>query len=268
MSDPLPRFERPPVVETVLGVQFERLVDFSAAHAGWFWKTQLPEEFRTAKEAPRLEDQFERFGDERVWAPVGGGLLFRPGMQPDRIQIVNSPGDRMVQIQDSRFIYNWRKKDIGYPSYNVLLPEFQTMFERFRAFAREAMLPTVEPNQWEVTYVNQIPLGELWTSPGDWPRVVPGLFTQSIPGLAEFESFGGEWHLLLGHNRGRLHMALRHGRPMPDGPEAMMLTLTARGPVDAERSWESGLNLGHEAIVRGFAAITSAEAHRHWGRTV
>jgi hypothetical protein len=47
-----------------------------------------------------------------------------------------------------------------------------------------------------------------------------------------------------------------------------MLTLTARGPIDSERTWESGLNLGHEAIVCGFTAITSAEAHRHWARTV
>src|SRR3982751_1568266 len=101
MSDPLPKFERPPVIEAVLGVQFERLVDFSAAHVGWFWKTRLSDEFQTAKEAPRLEDQFERFGNDRVWAPMGG-LVFRPGAEADRIQIVNSRGDRMVQIQDSR----------------------------------------------------------------------------------------------------------------------------------------------------------------------
>ena len=36
----LPDYERPPVVETVLGVQFDSLPKFTNAHLGTFWETQ------------------------------------------------------------------------------------------------------------------------------------------------------------------------------------------------------------------------------------
>jgi len=35
----LPDYVNPPVVETILGVQFERLPAFKNAHLGAFWKT-------------------------------------------------------------------------------------------------------------------------------------------------------------------------------------------------------------------------------------
>jgi uncharacterized protein (TIGR04255 family) len=268
MPEPQPKFERPPVIETVLGVQFDRLTEFSTAHAGWFWKTGLPpeEEYVTAKDAPRLDDQMERFGEERVWSPMPG-LRVRPS-EPERVQIVNRRGDRMVQIQDSRFIYNWRKKDTGYPSFEVLLPEFRVKLQAYRQFAEQAGLGQLRLNQWEVTYVNHLLINDLWTSPRDWQQIVSGFFAPRTPDYGEFESFSGEWHHVLGRNRGRLHVAFRHGRVSTDGPEMIVLTLTARGPVDGEYDWESGVDLGHDAIVRTFANMTSPEAHRHWGRTV
>ncbi|OLB29539.1 MAG: hypothetical protein DMG41_37135 [Acidobacteria bacterium] len=36
-----PKFDAPPVVETVLSVQFSSLPGFATAHAGWFWKEYL-----------------------------------------------------------------------------------------------------------------------------------------------------------------------------------------------------------------------------------
>lgn len=267
MGDTLPKFERPPVVETVLGVQFERLPEFSTAHAGWFWKSYLPPEFETVTDAPRLEEQFEKFGSDKVWVPLGS-FRFRASKEPERVQISNSRGDRMLQIQDSRLVYNWRKQDIGYPSYDVLLPEFRIKLNQFREFAADAKLGTISMNQWEVTYVNQIPSGDLWTTPREWQRVIPGILAPSGPDFVEFEDFGGQWHFLLGRNSGRLHVTLHHGRIAPDGPEMMALNLTARGTVDAEHDWESGLNLGHDAIVQCFTAMTSPEAHRHWARIV
>ena len=191
MPQPLPKFDRPPVVETVLGVQFNRLADYSAAHAGWFWRENLGPRFDVAKEASRLEDQFERFGDDVRWAPPGG-LFVRPVHQPDRIQIINGLDDRMVQIQDSRFIYNWRKRDAGYPSYEKLKPEFLAKLTEFEAFTQARGLGKIEQNQWEVTYHNQILRGEVWQSPQDWSRIIPSFYVPPrFQGLA-FESFNNE----------------------------------------------------------------------------
>jgi uncharacterized protein (TIGR04255 family) len=267
MPQPLPKFERPPVIETVLGVQFDRLAGFSGAHAGAYWQKYLGDEFETAQDAARLEDQIERFGDDIRWG-LSGGFVVRPGHTPNRIQII-SGADRMVQIQDTRFIYNWRKRERGYPSYERLRPEFFEAFTNFQAYVRDAKLGELEPNQWEVTYLNHLARGELWDLPQDWTRIFPGLYIPRRFDLATIESFSSEWHYVIAGDRGRLHVALNHGRAAIDGPEVLVLTLTARGPIDMQKRHDltSGLDLGHEAIVTTFTAMTSDEAHKHWGRT-
>jgi len=53
-------FRHAPVVETVIGVQFEPLGKMTNAHLGAFWKTLGPE-WPNVTDAPRIEDQFERF---------------------------------------------------------------------------------------------------------------------------------------------------------------------------------------------------------------
>ena len=40
-DEPLPKFDSPPVIETVLGVQFTPLANFTGALAGSFWKSRL-----------------------------------------------------------------------------------------------------------------------------------------------------------------------------------------------------------------------------------
>lgn len=46
----LPSFERPPVIETMLGVQFQPLPALRSAHLGAFWKT-LGEEWPVVLDA-------------------------------------------------------------------------------------------------------------------------------------------------------------------------------------------------------------------------
>ena len=71
----------------------------------------------------------------------------------------------MIQIQNSRFAYNWKHhpgSEKAYPGYEVLLPEFEDGLNKFTAFAAEADLGRLDLNQWEVIYVNHIPKGDLW----------------------------------------------------------------------------------------------------------
>jgi hypothetical protein len=75
MAGSLPKYSKPPVIETVLGVQFEPLAKFRTAHAGCFWKSYLDNDWTKIEQVPRLDDHFERFGDERKWGPMGGGNL-------------------------------------------------------------------------------------------------------------------------------------------------------------------------------------------------
>lgn len=113
MSNGLPQYDAPPVIETVLSTQFGRLPSFTLAHAGWFWKNYLDESWVSAAEAARLGDVFERFGDERVWTQHA--IQFVPmGTESHRLQILRDDQERMIQVQNTRFIQNWRKREGGY----------------------------------------------------------------------------------------------------------------------------------------------------------
>lgn len=266
----LPKYDEPPVVETVLGVQFAPLPGFSAAHAGWFWRTYLGDDWPTVSEAAPLVEAYERFGGERQWRPKGV-MQISGERQPPRLQFVSRDDERMVQLQGDRLHYNWRKREEGYPSYQQLLPVFLSTLKDYITFCEDANLGKILPNQWEITYVNHIPQGELWESGTDWSKLFPG-FYRPAQGIAQlhFENGGANWHFVIGDNLGRLHIQLEHGRlGAPTASEAILLTLTARGPVDLDKGQElgRGLDFGHASIVRAFTEMTAPNAHKVWERT-
>jgi uncharacterized protein (TIGR04255 family) len=268
MEPPRPTFAAPPVIEVVLGVQFTPLPNLSSGHLGWFWRT-LGQEWDRARtlDVPPLPDQFETF--ERHYSPVP---LFQVKLDaragPRRLQIFNAAGDRLIQLQPTQFVYNWLKKEAAYPTFPRVYAEFTQHFSRFRAFVGETGLGEVVPNQWEVAYVDQIPRGELWETPADWHRVLPGLvgLQPQVNGL-RLENGGAEWHYEIRPARGRLHLSLQQGLT-EDGEAALLLQTTARGPIGKESGLdlEAGLNLGHEVATRIFMTMTSAEAKDAWGR--
>jgi len=276
MPEPLPKFDAPPVVETAMSVQFAPLAGLSTPLIGWFWKSYLPplsenDKWEKAVEAARLGDAYERFGDKEVWGQFG----FRMSMVPlaKRVQIIQSSNERMVQVQDSRFILNWRKQSGAYPSFATLSKEFWSLFPSLEKFAADASLGPVEQNQWELSYINHIPKGELWRSTSEWGKVIPRL---SLPSGLVVEPTAGpvtvDWRFNFSEERGRLHVNLQHARlaTAPSSEDFMQLTLTARGPIDREKGWDlkDSFALGHEAIVRTFTTMTSGEAHKFWKRRI
>jgi uncharacterized protein (TIGR04255 family) len=266
MPTTLPQYDAPPVVEVVLSTQFAPIPGFTAAHAGRFWATLDGQEWTSAEEAPQIDDAFERFGAERVWASPGLRLI--PGGQPARIRIINKDDDHMLQVQPTRFVFNWRRRVGQYPTFSALLPEFLEAFEQFRTHCLSVGIEPLILNQWEVIYVNHIPRDDLWKTPRDWVTIIPcaSFPTTGLEGH-EPESFASKWDIVIDEVRGRLHVDLRFVR-LGDGQgeEALKLQLLARGPIKDERGFdlESGLNLGHETIVRSFDAMTTPTAHRAW----
>jgi uncharacterized protein (TIGR04255 family) len=269
-SESLPKFRNPPVIETVLGVQFERLPKLGNAHLGAFWHS-LGSDWPNVTEVHEIEPQFERFADTKTWRAAGPQLRFsaRLGL---RLQIRNADNNRMIQVQNGRLHYNWLgQSGEEYPSYDRVRPEFDLAVRKFATFLADESLGELRPNQWEVTYVNHIPRRTVWNLPEDWVRLLSPLAALPARGPAVcLESFAGEWHYEIEPQRGRLHANLSHGwRKTPIEQEVLVLNLTARGPLSpAEEgglSLDQGLCLGHETIVRAFKDFTSEEAHKYWG---
>lgn len=265
--EPLPSFLRPPVKETVLGVHFEPLQELRNTHLGAFWE-RLGPEWPDVTDAHALPPQFERFDDSAVFGPSLG--IFLTDQPTVREQIRNADKNRMLQIQNGQVHYNWLGHGgAEYARYPVILDEFTSLFRAFRDFLVLNRVGECLPIQWEVTYVNHIPKGSVWTSPADWNRVFRYAPSATVnAGGARLESINGEWHYEIEPKRGRLHVIVQHGKqPGTKGEPLIVLTLTARGPIDKSDldGVRHGLDLGRETIVRAFKDLTSNEAHTFWG---
>ncbi|MCD4825083.1 MAG: TIGR04255 family protein [Phycisphaerae bacterium] len=265
-------FKNPPVVETVLGVQFERLRGLTNAHLGTFWQ-QRKQEWPKVNDAPPLGEEFETFGKQPGW---NRAIKFKLAQKPSaRIQMSNTSGNRMIQLQNCRLDYNWiGQAGAEYPRYRTVRPEFDGVLSGFMNLVTENNLGELIPNQWEVTYVNSIPKGTIWANTEEWPTLFNSLPSLAIvPTGTRLEGFGGHWHFEIEPKRGRLHVELQHAYVgAPEKEEALIMKLTARGPIDKEKdimaSINEGLNLGHKVIVQAFVDLTSQRAHEYWNKEV
>lgn len=270
-SNDLPEFDRPPVVETVMGLQFDPARDFHLAHFGSFWK-EIKDEFPRVREAPFLTSQFETFDPaERRFIELS---LQATPIEPHRAQFISEDEHEMIQLQTTRFHSNWIGLNAQpYPGFEENIKRFKLRWNRFLSFLDDWKIDHPVLNQWEVTYVNHVPRGTLWNEPEEWSTLFAGVLPGTKLGLPEMplESLQGEWHFRIPSNAGRLHVRLQHVlRTNKDNTdEALSMNLTARGPlrVDAKdvAGIENSLRTGRATIVKSFRDMTSPEAHDYWG---
>ena len=267
MND-LPKFDAPPISEVVISLQFDRVPALSAAHIGWYWKDCLgPERWTTVAQTKTIGDAFERFGEETEWAPLGGVRFITDPPSELRLQFVTKNQERMIQVQPSRFAYNWRKRSGEYPTFEKLQPDFDAEFSRFREFLVRSGIGSINLNQWEISYVNQIHRGDGWSLPQDWKAISTSLVSPvNVPGQ-QLETLECNWHFVIGDALGRVHITANHGRlGSKKGPEVLTVQLTARGPIGSNGNYHQGFDLGHRHLVLTFDEMTSDAAHKKWGR--
>ena len=266
-------FEKPPVVEVILGVQFHAVPDLTAAHFGWFCGEYLGKDWTKTSTAPAVPDQDEGFGDEPSWGVLGIRFGVADGSEPGRCQFSIETGEHLVQVQQSHFYFNWQKRDQRYPRYLAVKKEFLSHFETFKRFVADAGLSkgsegagTVRPGQWEVTYVNHLPQGELWKQTSDVGTILPGLVPSfgALPGQ-RLDGVSGAWRFEILPKRGRVHVNLQPAMAGSPPKQVLNLTITARGPVHPDKGGlDGGLDIGHDAALATFFAITSPDARTAW----
>lgn len=264
MPAPFPHYNEPPLIETVLAVQFAPLRGLSTAHIGLFWD-------RLGSAWTRVEEVEARGQIVQVVPRSDGWLgdaVFFPGRM-NRLRILQEPGDRMLQIENGWFAYNWRRprQDAPYPRFATLLPEFLDLFSKWQGFLSEQQIGAVAPNLWEVSYVNAIEKGSVWNSSEDWAKVLPELL--KVPKLGPLGApMTGQlrWRFPLLSDSGFLEISLNHIVNAGHDREALQIVQLARGVLSSLDQVQAGLETGHDAIVRAFEVMASDEAQQHWGK--
>src|SRR5579862_5980624 len=235
-SNSLPEFDEPPVVETVLSVQFDPLLLVKTAHLGLLWQ-EYKDGFPKTEERPPLDPVREQFPEEPS-ARIGLRLQTRENLPVPRIWFLNERGNEMIQVQNDRFIKNWRKEGEGeqYPRYErTIRPHFDRDYAIFLQFVKEHQLGDPHVNQCEVTYVNHILAGQGWDRYGDieklftfWrsPELIPPGPAEDLRMHVRFIIPGDS-----GEPIGRLHADLQPAVRTSDSHPMYVLHLTARGQV-------------------------------------
>lgn len=273
LTDPsveLPDFVAPPVIEVAASVQFNELPGLDVARLGTYW-AQRRAEYPKVEYQPRLAPQTETFGGPQA-TRIGFSIETSPGTP--RFWFLNENGTRLLQLQPDRLVVNWRKLDTDepYPHYPSLREALEREFARFAQFLGTERLPTPEPTQAELTYVNHIPAGQ------------PGAAHEPLENVMTLWGGGGgsgllppaeEIHVLSRYLMrineepvGRLHVQLDARYLAKDNSPVYVLQLVGRGAPRGEgfAGVLAMLDLAHVWIVQGFTAITTPEMHRTWRR--
>lgn len=272
----LPSYRQPPLVEVAISIRFTCQPDVNIAHLGAFW-SQVRDRFSSVVSTQPIVARGDDAGAK--WTPPS--IRFALSSTPDcRLQL-SSPNDEawMWQVQSDRLVVNWRKQpDASYPRYTATANEFHDAWRKWVQFLKDYGLQT-KAHAWEVTYVNEIPSGpgELWSTPEDWPDVLPGLFGGPFHAETGLKLAGlhGEW--VWDHHNPTARLLVNPIPTRRQDRDVLMLNLTAKGPIQADddahkadatmrQSLANGLNLGHRLIVNTFDTLGSTKAKAHWKR--
>lgn len=262
---PLPKYNKPPVIETVLGVQFAPLKSFSMPHFGLFWSM-----IREAYPRQEMKEPIANMVEDVMGPPLPDKISIRLTSEPEaRCWFLNSSGTELIQLQHDHFVRNWRKVtgSEGYPSYDLLKPRFERDWGHLISFLEREGIGRPEVNQCEVTYINHLPveIEEL----GSAHRFARGLSPLSGQFLPQPETTQLVARYLMADKKGRLHVAVRPAIRFDDRHPVLQLTLTARGAPASSRLEDilTWFDVGHEWVVRGFTDFTRSEMHTIWERT-
>ena len=267
-DDPLPAFERPPVIEVSVGYLFAGLQSYNSLAVAKLHDVLRPRYPIVEEHAP-LEPTFETFGPaEGSTTQIRFEMLER-AVRPRFFFVADNQVD-LIQIQNDRLHYNWRKTsaEAEYPRYPYIRERFSEAWAEVQKWATEQDLGQPAVTQCEVVYVNRIPLLDQDHKSCGLSRVFHWL--TGLPGITEDGAF--QYRQRLNDESGRpvarLIAALSYGTS-PSGLREAQLMLTVRGrPLEAsETEFSKFLEEGRKVIVRTFANLTSDDAHKLWERT-
>lgn len=271
-SRDLPDFRKPPLSEVVLSIQFGSLANLKGIHLGLFWK-HVRKQYPDVSEQPIIQAAFETFGTPQVARP---SFQFQTFLAPPvpRYWFEKSGKPDLLQIQQDRLIHNWRIADgsVAYPRYEKVRASLEREINLFAKWLAAEKLGEIRPNQCEVTYTNLIEFEESDRVHADLSRLTPlwtDTVTEQIP--AQLEDIATNSRFVFSEDdkpAGRIYVQFQPVFRQSDLRPMIKLEITARGKPEGESIADAlkFIDIEHSHVVRTFAAVTSEEMHKLWGR--
>lgn len=251
------KYENPPIDEIVCGVRFDSIKSLQSGHFGVLWQKFRPD-------FPKIEDQ-------NLAVSLSREDLENPDKLPlPRVWFIHRDENELIQVHRNCFIHNWRKRrsDDEYPGYEKVVENFESYLSRFQEFLVEESLGNIVPQQYELTYIDLIPKGQGWESPGDLEKVFPNLLFLTKQDMLLNNIKGINWQIILDlpQGLGEVAISIRNAERISNKQEVihvqfMAVSTQAYQPI---RGW---FDDAHNTIMNLFRNLISDEIQeKFWGR--
>jgi uncharacterized protein (TIGR04255 family) len=182
----------------------------------------------------------------------------------------------LLQLQQDRILHNWRQQSDNtraYPRYESVKATFAKELELFQKWLSDENIGELRPNQCEVTYTNVIQLPNKDSAHNCMEEVTPlwaGRFTDDPPNKLERTSI--QTSFLFSHEEkpaGRVYANFQPALLQDGKTSVVRLDVTARGRPRGEAVADAlaFFDIERNQVVRTFAAVTTREMQKLWGRT-
>ncbi len=260
----MPNFERPPLEEVVLGVQFETIPNYKSIFAHEIrnlFKSSHP----IVSEQAMLPPNFESFGGRNPQPSFQ--VQFGSPPVGSRQWFATEEGNDLIQFQSDRFIANWRKlpRPQDYPRFEGISKKFEENLRSLDNYVIEKFGTPLSINQSEVAYINIIPVND-FSDAINWFKLWDN-------GKISLENLNINFDEVVKNAAEKPFARLKHHIQSvysADGNQrAFRLSLTFIGKPDSTDldSAMAFIRDGRERIVTRFGMITTEKAQLNWGRT-
>jgi uncharacterized protein (TIGR04255 family) len=263
----LPDYREPPVDEVLISVQFIPIAEFYETHAGLFW-TRVRDEYPRSESQPRIESPLES-ANIRQAPPIQLQLI--PGQ--GRTMLISSTDEYLIQIQNSRFIQNWRRRQAPYQRFEQVRDKFWASYREFVAFLSEEHLSKPVIQQLEVSYINWIPDMSMseFLRPGSVAEVSissggPKVFPDQQSWLGRYTLSDGDDDEPLERVHVQCLPATRFDAPEAPGTQLGFIYHGTRISGISDSDLAELIDRARVIIVSAFTDLTTPSAHERWGR--
>lgn len=260
---PKPSFKNPPLIEVVAGVQFENPLGFKTLDLADVWEGFDKKKFPKYREMPPLDPILEnnvQLIDFRNIPPMR------------RFWFEDSDDSALIQVQEDRLIYNWKRPEKNYeeincyPRYENVIEDFFKYFSVFQEVLKAKDVTNLNPSFLELSYINLIDL------PTEGLSAIEKIFRDMRWGAGDrilpvAENVRSRRFFEIPDLPLKLVADITTRQKKRDGKVVLQYELSVRGPVkdismETMREWFDNARLW---ITFGFLDTTTDSMHKKWG---
>lgn len=244
-------YEKPPVTEVACSAVFEEL-NLAVPHIGLLW-ADWHDELPMCQELPPQRHYIEQLCERKSQIMEVSDRLPLP-----RMVFANADQSHTLQLQRDYLMYAWTKvhPDAEYPRFDAVFNQFEAYLNNLKLFAEQTESGVLTPLQYELKYVNQIPRGDGWMTPGDIHEVLPQFDSAKASGkfLPQPSGLHLQWVYELPDQSGRLYVRVS---TVPNS-QILQFSLTCRGIRHNKqlKGFKEWFEQSRSWIVHGFRDLT------------